>query len=108
MIDDDPEIIEELRRGDVQCIRGDASDPEVLRSAGADRARLISSTIRRPRDNETLLRSRTQAPVLVRVFEDDDAEWVRTLGGTPILYSEEAAQDFATWFRNRPQSEETR
>ena len=108
VIDDDPEIIEELRRGDVQCIRGDASDPEVLRSAGADRARLISSTIRRPRDNETLLRSRTQAPVLVRVFEDDDAEWVRTLGGTPILYSEEAAQDFATWFRNRPQSEETR
>ena len=48
------EIIEELRRGDVPCIRGDASDPEVLRSAGAERAQLISSTIRRPRESHDI------------------------------------------------------
>lgn len=101
VIDDDPEIIDELRRGEVDCIRGDASDPEVLRSAGAARARAISSTIRRPRDNETLLRSFSNVPVLVRVFEDADAEWVQRLGGTPILYSAEAARDFGEWFRAR-------
>ena len=101
VIDDDPEIIDELRQGDVTCIRGDASDPEVLRSAGADRARVISSTIRRPRDNEALLRSVHGVPILVRVFEDDDARWVEELGGTPILYSEEAAREFSTWFRER-------
>ena len=101
VIDDDPEIIDELRQGDVTCIRGDASDPEVLRSAGADRARVISSTIRRPRDNEALLRSVHGVPILVRVFEDDDARWVEELGGTPILYSEEAARDFSNWFRER-------
>ena len=99
VIDDDPEIIEQLRRGDIPCIRGDASDPEVLRSAGADRARLISSTIRRPRDNETLLRAARGAPVFVRVFDDEDAEWVESLGGTAILYSREAAAEFASWFR---------
>lgn len=101
VIDDDPEIIEQLRTGEIPCIRGDASDPEVLRFAGADRARLISSTIRRPRDNETLLRAAGNVPVLVRVFEDDDAEWVESLGGTPILYSEEAAKEFSAWFRER-------
>lgn len=107
VIDDDPEIIEELRRGDVACIRGDASDPEVLRSAGAARAKVISSTIRRPRDNEQLLRSVQGVPVMVRVFEDDDAQWVEKLGGTPILYSEEAAKDFSSWFRIRQSDQET-
>lgn len=101
VIDDDPEIIEQLRTGEIPCIRGDASDPEVLRFAGAGRARLISSTIRRPRDNEMLLRSVGGVPVLVRVFEDDDARWVESLGGTPILYSEEAAKEFSAWFRDR-------
>jgi Kef-type K+ transport system membrane component KefB len=102
VIDDDPEIIEQLRRGDITCIRGDASDPEVLRTAGAEHAKLISSTIRRPRDNEVLLRLAAGVPVLVRVFEDEDAQWVEKLGGTPILYSDEAARDFSAWFQARP------
>ena len=101
VIDDDPEIIEQLRKGDVPCIRGDASDPEVLRSAGVERARLISSTVRRPRDNETLLATAAGVPVFVRVFEDEDARWVEEHGGTPVLYSEEAAREFSTWFRSR-------
>lgn len=101
VIDDDPEVIEELRRGDVDCIRADASDPEALRAAGVRRARLISSTVRRPRDNSMLLEEAAGVPVLVRVFEDEDAEWVRERGGTPILYSAEAADEFVSWFRER-------
>jgi CPA2 family monovalent cation:H+ antiporter-2 len=98
VIDDDPEVVKRVRRRGVTCIRGDAAAPEVLTAAGAEHARLISSTIRRPRDNEALLGMARGVPVLVRVFEDEDAEWVDELGGTPILYSAAAGEDFLDWF----------
>jgi Trk K+ transport system NAD-binding subunit len=99
VIDDDPEVVRRLREGEVYVIRGDASDPEVLEKAGLRRAKLVSSTIGRPHDNAHLLRAAEGVPVLVRVFEDADAEWVRSLGGMPILYSEAAAEEFVRWFR---------
>lgn len=99
VIDDDPQVVRELRQGDVYCIRGDASDPEVLRKAGVTRAKLVSSTIRRPRDNGDILRVAAGVPVLVRVFEDEDAEWVRERGGIPVLYSDASAEEFVRWFR---------
>ena len=98
VIDDDPEIVERLREGEVTCIRGDASDPEVLRAAGAERAKLISSTIRRPRDNARLLESVDGVPVLVRVFDDEDARWVSEQGGVPIPYAEASAEVFLEWY----------
>ncbi len=99
VIDDDPEVVRRLRQGDVYCIRGDASDPEVLRKAGIAGAKLVSSTIRRPRDNADLLRAASGVPVLVRVFEDADAAWVTERGGIPVLYSEASADEFMRWFR---------
>lgn len=101
VIDDDPEVIERLREGEVPCIRGDASDPQVLREAGAERAKLISSTIRRPRDNERLLEAVDEIPVLVRVFDDEDAAWIAARGGIPVAYSEAAAEDFTRWYDQR-------
>jgi hypothetical protein len=56
------------------------------------------STIRRPEDNAPLLRLARGVPVLVRVFNVEDAEAVRIQGGTPILYSQAAAEDFLSWF----------
>ena len=100
VIEDDPEVVERLREGDVACIRGDAADPEVLRAAGADRARLISSTVRRPRDNLRLLESVEDVPVLVRVFDDEDARWVAEHGGIPVAYSEAAAEEFIRWYES--------
>lgn len=100
VIDDDPEVVERLREGDVPCIRGDAADPEVLRAAGVDRARLISSTVRRPRDNRRLLESVDDVPVLVRVFDDEDARWVAEHGGIPVAYSEAAAEEFLRWYES--------
>jgi Kef-type K+ transport system membrane component KefB len=101
VVDDDPEIIQRLREADIPCLRGDASDPNVLRTAGADRARIITSTIRRPRDNQRLLDYAPDVPVLVRVFDDQDARWVEERGGTPIVYSEAAAREFLGWFDRR-------
>lgn len=97
-VDDDPNIVEQLRKGEVDVVRGDASDPATLHAAGADRALIISSTIRRPRDNQRLLETVRDVPVMIRVFEDDDADWVRAAGGIPIVYSDAAAEEFIRWF----------
>ncbi|HEX2190431.1 MAG TPA: cation:proton antiporter [Longimicrobiaceae bacterium] len=102
VVDDDPEVVERLREGEVTCIRGDAADPEALRQAGAGRAKLISSTVRRPRDNRRLLETVEDVPVLVRVFDDDEAAWVAELGGIPVMYSEAAAEEFLRWFDRLP------
>jgi hypothetical protein len=102
VVDDDPAVIARLREADVPCIRGDASDPEVLRKANASTARIITSTIRRPRDNATVLELAPHVTVLVRVFEDDDADWIRARGGTPVLYSEAAAKHLLEWIETRP------
>lgn len=101
VVDDDPTVIQRLREADVAVIRGDATDMDVLAEARAPSARLIVSTIRRPEDNRRLLEHVTGVPVLVRVFEDEDAAWVRELGGTPILYSEAAAERMLDWYEKK-------
>lgn len=98
VVDDDPDVVARLQEADVRVIRGDATDPGVLDAAGARQARIIASTIRRPRDNRRLLEHVRGVPVIVRVFEDEDADWVRSLGGTPVLYSDAAAEGLLAWF----------
>jgi CPA2 family monovalent cation:H+ antiporter-2 len=97
VIDDDPDVVSQLREAEVPTIRGDATDTAVLDEARARDARLIASTIRRPEDNRHLLEYVSGIPVLVRVFEADDAAWVRELGGTPVLYSDAAAAGLLEW-----------
>jgi Kef-type K+ transport system membrane component KefB len=101
VVDDDPAMIGRLREAEIPCLRGDASDADVLLRAGADRASVILSTIRRPEDNRTLLRIAGRRPVLVRVFDPLDADWIRDMGGRPILYSDAAADEFLRWFSTR-------
>jgi Kef-type K+ transport system membrane component KefB len=98
VIDDDPAVVSRLRDADIVCLRGDASDIELLQRAGANRARIITSTIRRPRDNRRLLEFARGVPTLVRVFEESDAEWISELGGTPVIASHAAAAEMLRWF----------
>jgi len=98
VVDDDPAVIARLREADVPCIRGDATDPAVLRQANADRAYVISSTIRRPEDNRRLLDFARGVPVFVRVFDEQDAGWIEAMGGIPVVYSEATADAMLAWF----------
>ena len=98
VVDDDPDVVARLAPADIHVIRGDAGDIEVLERAGARSARLVASTIRRPRDNAALLEYARGTPIVVRVFEEEDAAWVRAMGGTPVLYSEAAADGLLAWF----------
>jgi Kef-type K+ transport system membrane component KefB len=97
-VDDDPAVIAQLRDGGIHAIRGDGSDYNVLRRAGAADARLIISTVRRPLDNEPVLRFAPGVPLIARVFEAEDAERLEALGATPVLYSQAAAEDFLRWY----------
>lgn len=101
VIDDDPLVVSRLREAEIPCLRGDASNVELLRQAGADRARMVISTIRRPRDNRHLLQVARGVPVLVRVFDEADAEWIEGLGGTAVLASHAAAEETMRWFDGR-------
>lgn len=98
VVDDDPDVVARLREAEVPVIRGDAADAAVLEEAGARHARFITSTVRRPEDNRRLLEYVSGVPVMVRVFEESDAEWVRQLGGTPVVYSEAAADRMMDWY----------
>jgi CPA2 family monovalent cation:H+ antiporter-2 len=98
VVDDDPAVVDRLREGGVPSIRGDALDPGVLRDAGIAAARIITSTVRRPQDNRLLLETVRDVPVLVRVFEDDEATWVRSMGGRPVVSAEAAATAFFRWY----------
>jgi Kef-type K+ transport system membrane component KefB len=97
VVDDDPTVIQRLREGDVQAIRGDGSDFQVLDAAHARNARLIISTLRRTKDNLAMLKYVDGVPVLVRVFDQEEAEAIRDHGGTPIVYARAAAEDFLQW-----------
>jgi len=98
VVDDDPAVVRRLREAGIRAIRGDATDRRVLERAGAARARVVTSEIRRPRDNAVLLEMARGTPVLVRVFEDEEARWVRDRGGEPILYSDATAEGLIEWF----------
>lgn len=97
VVDDDPDVVARLRDAELHVIRGDASDVAVLRQARAREARVITSTIRRPEDNRRLLEYAGGVPVIVRVFEEEDADWIRELGGTPVLYSHAASEGLMQW-----------
>lgn len=98
VVDDDPARIWRLRGADIPCLRGDASDLDVLRRAGADRAAMIVSTIGRPEDNRTLLSLEPRPPTLIRVFDPADGAWIREMGGHAVLASDAAAEEFLGWF----------
>ncbi len=99
VIDDDPAVVEQLARSGVRVIRGDGSDARVLRRAAAHRARLVIAGTRRPSDSLAIVRQLAgQTPVLVRVFEQADANAIEQAGGIPILNSHAAAETFLEWF----------
>lgn len=98
VVDDDPVVIEQLKRMNIACLRGDGADEKVLDMAGAGRARLILAAMRRVADTERVLRHVKGVPVVARVFERSEADTVRRLGGTPVLNSLAAADTFTEWF----------
>jgi CPA2 family monovalent cation:H+ antiporter-2 len=99
VVDEDPAVVERLRDRGVTCVRGDGADLSVLLEAGAAQARIIVSTLRNPSGLDALLDYVSDTvPVLVRVFEEHEAEWVEAQGGTAIRFADAAGDAFMGWF----------
>jgi CPA2 family monovalent cation:H+ antiporter-2 len=100
-VDDDPGVVARLRDAGLVAVRGDATDPELLRRIGVDRARVVVSTVRRKEDNAGLLAAAGDTPVIVRVFNEEDARWITARGGEPVTVADAAASEFMEWFDRR-------
>lgn len=99
VVDEDPAVVAQLRDQGITCVRGDGGDLSVLLEAGAAQAEIIVSTLRTPTVLEDLLHYVSDTvPILVRVFENGEAEWVEDRGGTPIRFAHAAGDAFMTWF----------
>ena len=94
VVDDDPGVVAELHHQGVPAIRGDGADYHILEAAGARQAKVIVSTMRRRHDYERLLAFAGGRNVLIRVFGPQEGEQIKRLGGTPIIESETAAEEF--------------
>lgn len=98
VIDDDPAVIDELGAQGIAALRGDGTDTAILREAEAESAAAILSTMRRLQDNERLLASVRDVPVLMRVFSENEALRMRELGGHPVAEADLAAGAFLAWY----------
>jgi Kef-type K+ transport system membrane component KefB len=97
VVDDDPGVVQAVQQLGVPVLRGDGADPDILRAARADRARVVVSTMRRPDDNARLLGALPGHAVLIRVFSEPEAEQIRELGGHPVVEAELAADALLGW-----------
>lgn len=98
VVDDDPGVITEMDKLGIPSLRGDGADEHTLERAGADKARLIIASMRRVADAKKVLAYAKGVPVLVRVFEDRDAEAIEKLGGIPVSNASAAVEEFLKWF----------
>jgi CPA2 family monovalent cation:H+ antiporter-2 len=109
VVDEDPAVVERHRAAGARAIRGDGSDPAVLLRAGAGQARAVVSTLRRTRDSRAVLEAvADRVPVIVRVFDEEDAARVREDGGVPVLSSLGAAESLLAWYGDEREDLERR
>ena len=89
VIDLDPTIIMQLRKQGVPCIYGDASNPEILKHASLDRARVLVCTIPDYVAEELTARNAREInpklDVVARVRRDSDAELLRGAGVSELV-----------------------
>ena len=98
VIDDDGGVVERVESLGATAVLGDATNPRILEAAGITKARIVVSTMRRLRNNETLLQHTGDVKAVFSVFEPDQAERLRQHGGIPILESHAAADALLDWF----------
>jgi len=98
VVDDDPAVVAQVQSRQVEAVRGDGADDDILQSVNASAARVIISNMRRLEDNLRLLRIVRGPKVLVRVFDPESAQRISELGGTPIEEARAATDALVQWF----------
>ncbi|MDE0835847.1 MAG: cation:proton antiporter [Akkermansiaceae bacterium] len=106
VVDDDAVVCSALSKKGIPFLRGDGAEVDVLEKAGSRNAKLVIASMRRVGDALTVLRYVRDVPVVVRVFEEEDAELIRRAGGKPVMNSMAAADTFMTWLENNDRVDE--
>jgi CPA2 family monovalent cation:H+ antiporter-2 len=94
VVEEDLHLVQQLRAEGVPAVFGDASQPNVLRAAHPERARLVVVAL--PDSGTTLAVVRAAraanpaAPILARAARSDDDETLRRAGATGVIAPEEA------------------
>lgn len=101
VVNDDPVVVRELSERGVPAVYGDGSDPRILNAVSARKAQIVISSMRRVADAEAVMKhlGPDGPPLIIRVFEPQEADRIRRGGGIPVLSSEAAADAFMGWFR---------
>ncbi|MDQ5901183.1 MAG: hypothetical protein QG600_761 [Patescibacteria group bacterium] len=89
VIDFDPDVIDRLKKKNIQCYFGDVADPEIQEHVNITDARLIMSTVPDVDDNLLMLQSlkRKKKDILIVVFalETDDAKALYKAGADYVV-----------------------
>jgi len=97
VVDEDAAVCNELSSRGIEVLRGDGSDEHILERVGAANAKLVICSMRRTGDALKVLEYLKGVPVMVRVFEKQEAEAIERAGGIPIHNAEAAADTFMAW-----------
>lgn len=102
VIDDDPGVARAARELGAIAIVGNGKDPEIRARAGADKAKLIVSSMRKFTDNLALLgEGKGVAVNVVRAFDRAEADELEGLGAVAIVSAQAAAEDLLEWMKNQ-------
>jgi CPA2 family monovalent cation:H+ antiporter-2 len=89
VIDLDPTVIQQLRRHNIPCIYGDASNPEILSHASLEKARILVCTIPDYVAAELTARNakavNPRLDIVARVHRDQDVALLRNVGVTELV-----------------------
>jgi len=97
VIDEDTAVIAHCEKNRIPCLRGDGTDPRLLSRAGLSEARAVLINMPRIPDSLKIVQQVQGKPVIVRVFEDADAEKVRQAGAIPVSSAEATLKRFLGW-----------
>ncbi len=89
VIELDPKIISELRSLGIPCIYGDASNPEILKHAHLEKARVLVSTIPDTVAIELTVRNaqkiNPKLDIIARLHRDEDTEKLKNIGAAELV-----------------------
>lgn len=99
VVDEDPAVVAQLRKRNVEALTGDASDEHfLLHELAARRAKLVLVSLPDPHDAARIARLLPGVTVVARVFEHEHVEPVKAAGAIPVMNSLAAADTFMEWF----------
>jgi len=101
IIDDDAAVIRKLIEGGEYAIQGDGTHDRILKSASAENAKVILTSVRRVRNSLSIIQKlkNKKVKIIVRTFEEDEARQIEKAGAIPLLTTDVSVEKFMEWLQ---------